>query len=212
MIKCGNWWSAPHRVRRRACSSRWATRDRALPRKIASGYSSPSTLPSPAESGSASRYAAPSSNPMQGDCGWTRISLAAPFLDSHFQRTTKPKFSAPNNRAIFIVLGWPVTSVSWVRRLRTDTGVSTYEPLAQWKPTCASWCDPARLVSLYRVHPRVPVIVAEGVVMKKAPGSNRRRLLGSCSGNRCRKPTTSWHLVNEVIYLLSQTASKRPTH
>ena len=55
-----NWWSAPNRTRRRVCSLGWATRDPASPRRIASGFSGPSTPPRPAELGLAFRYAAPS--------------------------------------------------------------------------------------------------------------------------------------------------------
>ena len=38
----------------------------------------------------ASRYAAPSSMPMRGDCGSSRVSLAAPSFASHCPRTAKP--------------------------------------------------------------------------------------------------------------------------
>ena len=52
------------------------------------------------EWGLASRYVAPSSTPMEDDCGPTRISLAAPFSDSRCRRITKPRFSPPNNAPI----------------------------------------------------------------------------------------------------------------
>ena len=64
-------------------------------RKIASGSSNPSTPPRRAEWGLACRYAAPSSMPMEGDCGRTRVSLAAPCSDSRCRCTTEPRFSGP---------------------------------------------------------------------------------------------------------------------
>ena len=56
------------------------------PRRIVSEFSSPSTPRRAAGWGLDSRFAAPSSMPMRGDCGLTRVSLAAPSFALHCRR------------------------------------------------------------------------------------------------------------------------------
>jgi hypothetical protein len=114
------------------------------------------------------------------------MSLAAPFSDSHFRRTTKPKFSAPNN-PVGLIEGWVVTP--------HFAGGDSFGPT----PACrllslgameANRAPPAVILTWIRepikAHPRFQSSIAEEIVMKKAPGFNRHRILRSGSGYRCR--------------------------
>jgi hypothetical protein len=59
--------------------------------------------------------------PMEDACGQKRINRVVPSSDSHCRLTTKPKFSAPNNQAIALILAF----ASWVGVVWAIAGVST---------------------------------------------------------------------------------------